>query len=741
LIYQLILPLPLPRLFDYRAAPEVNPATLGIGVLVTVPFGTREVAGLIVNISTSTSIAANKLKSISAVLPLPALSADFCDFLRFAARYTLTPPGMLLKMTLAGTMPPPPPVGEAIWQRLATATPTTCKPGSKGDRLLALLPNQTTTLTTESLHAAGLTASDAQALVKRGVLARRLQETLPPQPDPDHHQPQLTAAQQAAAAELVVSIVPPTAPAQHLQNLRPPAPRPPAPRPIVLQGVTGSGKTEVYSEAIAAALRHGQQVLVLMPEIALTTAMLSRFTQRFGAAPLVWHSGLSSAQRRAHWWAIARGTGRLIIGARSALFLPYATLGLLVVDEEHEAAYKQEEGTIYHARDMAVARAHHDKIPIILASATPSLESHVNIMQGRYAQVRLPERFGGAQLPSIQRIDMRAENLPASRFLSAPLVTALQETVAAGEQGMLFLNRRGYAPLTLCRSCGHRLQCPNCSAWLVLHKQRKKLQCHHCGYQALMPEHCPACQVPDKFAACGPGVERIAEEVTALLPHARVAVMASDVLTTPQAVAELLARVHRQEIDLLIGTQIMAKGYHFPNMTLVGIVDADLGLSGGDPRASERCYQLLQQVAGRTGRANKPGRALLQTFQPTHPVMQAMTAQDQTAFITAELAEREAYQLPPYKRLAALILSGAEQALVQRVAQQLAHAIPQDATLRLLGPAPAMLALLRGQHRIRLLLVADRNRSVQDSITAALASVPIPKALKLQIDIDPYSFF
>jgi len=687
---------------------------------VTVPFGQRVVTGLVLQAGTN-QIAPEKLKTVQEALPLSPLPESFCRFLLWAAQYNMAAPGMMLKMTLAGTNPPTPPQGTAQWRRTAEPLPK-LKADSKAAHLLALFSTPSTVLGIDDLAAIELTSRDAQALVKRGLLERctSIAPALPA-PDPDFHQPTLSNGQKAVAQELIAAFA--------------------DPKPILLQGVTGSGKTETYCEAIATALRAGKQIVVLMPEIALTTAMIARFTARFGTAPTLWHSDLSDKQRRAAWWAIARGEAKLIVGARSALFLPHPALGLIVVDEEHEAAYKQEEGTIYHARDMAVARGHHDKIPVILASATPSLESHVNAAQGRYRLLRLPERFGGAQMPSIHRIDMRAENLPATRFISAPLLSALRETLEAGEQAMLFLNRRGYAPLTLCRGCGHRLQCPQCSAWLVLHKYNKKLSCHHCGYHTLLPPTCPACRVEDKFAACGPGVERVAEEISALLPHARTAIMSSDLLGSPQAIGDLLERVHQHKIDLLIGTQIMAKGYHFPNMTLVGIVDADLGLSGGDPRASERCYQLLQQVAGRTGRAEKPGRAYLQTYQPEHPVMQALANNDHTAFMAAELEERAAYDLPPFKRLAGLIVSGVDAALAQQIAAKIAQAMPQDARLRLLGPAPAPLALLRGQHRFRLLLIADRTLNLQTVIRTTLAGLTIPKSLKLQIDIDPYSFF
>lgn len=711
----ILLPVPLDKRFAYKTGAE-----MAAGQLVTVPFGKRALTGLVLG-SADGSVPEDKLKTITARLPLAPMPQDYAAFLLWAAQYVLCPPGLLLKIALGGNTAPPEPEGRPQWQR-TPADAGTMRPNSKAVKLLALFTAAQPMIDTDTLTQAGLTRADALALVKRGLLTQENGPTAaPPQPDPNFMQPQLSPAQHQAADQLQAAFG--------------------VPKPLLLQGVTGSGKTEVYCEAIATALRNGKQALVLLPEITLTTAMLSRFTARFGATPVLWHSGLTVKQRRDNWWAIARGAAKLVIGARSALFLPFPALGVLIVDEEHEAAYKQEDGVCYHARDLAVARAHHAKIPVILASATPSLESQANAAQGRYTHIRLPERYGGAQMPSIHRIDMRAENLPATRFLSTPLLAALRETVQAGEQAMLFLNRRGYAPLTLCRSCGHRLQCPHCTAWLVQHKQRKRLQCHHCGTQTVLPEMCPACRAPDKFAACGPGVERVAEEAAALLPDARIALMSSDLLDSPQKISALLADVASQRIDILVGTQIMAKGYHFPNMTLVGIVDADLGLSGGDPRASERCYQLLQQVAGRTGRASKPGRAYLQTYQPDHPVMAALARNDDAAFTAAELQERAAYDLPPYKRLAALTVSGVNAAASMAYATALAAAFTHDPKLRILGPAPAPLAVLRGQHRVRLLLVAEKSFPLQGAIRTASAACPLPNPLKLHTDIDPYSFY
>ncbi|MFY9288288.1 MAG: primosomal protein N', partial [Alphaproteobacteria bacterium] len=542
------------------------------------------------------------------------------------------------------------------------------------------------------------------------------------QPNPDHHQPLLTSDQKKAADVLIKKVQ------DNKYSV------------TLLDGVTGSGKTEVFCEAVAEALRRGKQVLVLLPEIAMTAALFDRLTARFGIQPTQWHSELTEKQRRINWHSIMLGEAKFILGARSALFLPYPDLGLIVVDEEHESAYKQEEGVIYHGRDMAVVRAHLGNIPLILSSATPSLETMHNIYQKKYDHVILLERFGKASMPKIELVDLRQHKMTAQHFISPPLFDLLQKTIAEKQQAMLFLNRRGYAPLTLCRACGHRLNCPNCTSWMIEHKQTHRLQCHHCDFSMKLPEKCPSCSAEGRFAACGPGVERVAEEVKARLPKARFAIMASDTLDGPKAAQDLVDQMANQELDVLIGTQIMAKGYHFPRLTLVGVIDADLGLAGGDPRAAERTFQLLQQVAGRSGRGEDKGHVLLQTTAPEHPVMKALIKGDRDAFMDAELKEREAYHLPPAWRLASVTVSGADVKEVIRLADHLAAHAPQDKKLRILGPAPAPFAMLRGKYRHRLLIQAPRNINLSLTIQQWLKGMKIPRSLRILVDIDPYSF-
>ncbi|MBT7666399.1 MAG: primosomal protein N', partial [Rhodospirillaceae bacterium] len=474
--------------------------------------------------------------------------------------------------------------------------------------------------------------------------------------------------------------------------------------------------------------------------IGLTAQWLARFETRFGAPPLAWHSDLGTARRRLTWRAVAQGRAKVVVGARSALFLPYTDLGLIIVDEEHDGAFKQEDGVIYHARDMAVLRASLGEIPIVLVSATPSLESRVNVETGRYDTLHLPNRIGTAELPRIEAVDMRAEALTESRWISETLITAMNETFARGEQVLLFLNRRGYAPLTLCRACGYRIQCPNCTAWMVEHRFHGRLQCHHCGHNQRQPDACPDCGAEDALVACGPGVERLGEEVEALFPDVSRMLIASDTVRGPEAAAEAIRQIAEGEVSLIIGTQIVAKGHHFPMLTLVGVIDADLGLQGGDLRAAERTYQMLHQVAGRSGRAQRPGRALLQTYMPEHPVMGALISGDRDSFMDQEEEARRNQGLPPFGRLVALIISGRDEAQVSETARNLARAAPRQADVDILGPAPAPLSLLRGRFRHRLLLKCQRSVNASALARAWVDQVDYPNQVRVAIDVDPYSF-
>ncbi len=717
---RVLLPLPLADAYDYRApvGPSVPP-----GSFVVVPLGRRQVIGVVWDGEPDPSLPEKRLRSVEQVLDAPPMTATLRRFVDWVAAYTLSSPGAVLRMAMSAPSALEAPAPQTGWRRMAHL-PEGIRITPPRRRVLELLTDGITRAGGEIAEAAGVAPAILRGMADAGLIEPALMARHPrfARPDPEHPGPTLGAEQADAADALRVTV------ARRAFST------------TLLTGVTGSGKTEVYFEAVAECLRQGRQALVLLPEIALSAQWLDRFRGRFGVAPALWHSELTSRTRRETWRAVAEGEASVLVGARSALFLPFPDIGLIVVDEEHETAFKQEEGVVYHARDMAVVRARLSEAACVLASATPSLESSTNAANGRYASLHLPARHGGAELPDVALIDLRRTPPERGRFISPPLAEAVSETLARGEQAMLFLNRRGYAPMTLCRACGHRLRCPNCTAWLVEHRAARRLQCHHCGHVEAPPEACPNCGAPHATVPIGPGVERVLEDATALWPEARRLVMASDTIPGPAAAAAAAEAIRKREVDLIIGTQIVAKGWHFPHLTLVGVVDADLGLAGGDLRASERTFQLLHQVAGRAGREEHRGRVLLQSFAPEHPVMQALVGGDIDAFMEAEANDRRPGHWPPFGRLAALIVSSEDERAAERTARDLGLAAPGGEGVEALGPAPAPLAILRGRHRRRLLLKTRRDIAVQPLLRAWLAKVEVPGNVRVQVDVDPVGF-
>ncbi|KAA2214581.1 primosomal protein N' [Teichococcus oryzae] len=724
---RVLLPLPLAGTYDYRVPAGMPPPPPGS--FVQVPLSGRETLGVVWDGEPDPDLPERRLRDIAAVFDIPPMTESLRRFIEWVAAYTLSPPGAVLRMAMSAPSALDPPAAKAGW-RLSEAG-LRAKLGQSNARftenrrrVLDTLEEGEVRGATSLAVAAGVSAGVVRGMAEAGLLEPAL---LPradefPRPDLSRPGPALGPEQQDAAAQLRAA----AAARQFGVTL--------------LTGVTGSGKTEVYLEAVAECLKQGRQALVLLPEIALSTQWLERFARRFGAEPALWHSELGGRRRRDTWRAVAEGRVDVLVGARSALFLPFPDLGLIVVDEEHETSFKQEEGVIYNARDMAVVRARLAGAACVLVSATPSLETLTNAEQGRYAAVHLPVRHGGAALPAVEVIDQRVAPPERGRFLSPSLVAAIRDTIAGGQQAMLFLNRRGYAPLTLCRHCGHRMRCPNCTAWLVEHRLQRRLQCHHCGHAEPIPPTCPECNAENSLTPLGPGVERVQEEAAEMFPDARRLVMASDTIPGPAAAAEAARAIEAREVDLIIGTQIVAKGWHFPHLTLVGVVDADLGLAGGDLRAAERTVQLLHQVAGRAGRAEAPGRVLLQSWSPEHPVMQALVSGDLDGFMAAEAGQRRPGHWPPFGRLAALVVSAEDEREADRVARDLGMAAPRGEGMEVLGPAPAPLAMLRGRHRRRLLLKCRREVAVQPILREWLGRVAVPASVKVQVDVDPVSF-
>ena len=704
---------------DYRLPDDM---IAGPGSVVMVPLGPRKLPGVIWDddVFGDAAVDASRLRAVLEIVDCPPVALGLRRLVNWVADYYLTSHAAVLRMVLSSSA-------------AFTATGTITEYRRTGFEPARLTPQRAAALDAlegaqglvrELAAEAGVSDAVIRGLIKAGAFEPVTISVDSPLPEPlaDFDTPKLNDAQQLAANSMVDAV------------------RKGGFDTFVLDGVTGSGKTETYFEAVAEALRLGKQVLVLLPEIALTAPFLARFESRFGVEPAVWHSNLRSTQRRRVWRAVADGSAKVLVGARSALFLPFANLRLIIVDEAHETSFKQEDGVRYHARDVAVMRGHFEGFPVVLASATPALESRHMVAIGRYKGLEIPSRFGAAKMPEIKAIDLTLEAPDAQHWIAPTLLKALEERVERGEQSLLFLNRRGYAPLTLCRTCGHRFQCPNCTSWMVEHRLVRRLACHHCGHVMPPPEECPECGESDTLVACGPGVERISDEVNRLLPNAQTIVATSDTLWSPEKAAEFVSRVENKAVDIIIGTQLVTKGYHFPELTLVGVIDADLGLEGGDLRAAERTFQQIAQAAGRAGRGEKPGEVFIQTRNPNHPVIAALVAGDRDAFYDAETAQRKSAGAPPFGRFAAIIISSEDEREAIEAARAVGGAAPQVDGMHVYGPAPAPLAMLRGRYRQRLLVHAQRSVEVQNIIREWLGGLQFPRGVRVAVDVDPYSF-
>lgn len=718
-LVDVLLPLPLDQLYTYRVQPSQQ---VVLGSLVQVPWGKSKKILTGVVWSRNSKIPVSPIKSIFSCLDLPPLSPQIKSFIRWVADYNMIPVGNVLKMVIG------------IWQQVKKisrpttiqATPemieiSTSSPDMQ--KIVTLTLQQPIATIAELISKSHLSRSKIIKLFKQGLLHHSILKTPYSsvgtlQPLFDH----FSDEQKQAVHYLTAQV--------HAQKFQ----------PVLLYGVTGSGKTEVYFQAIMDCISLGKQALILLPEIALSTQWLERFHARFRYTPPAWHSEIPLSQKRHIWHEISEGLCPVVVGARSALFLPFQKLGLIVVDEEHDNSFKQEEGPIYHARDMAVVRAQIAECPIVLSSATPSLETLANVKRGRYHECRLTVRHSQIQMPSVQIIDLITAPLTRQHWLAKSLCDQIDRTLSKSQQVLLFLNRRGYAPLVLCKSCGFRLRCANCSSWLVQHRQKKLNLCHYCGYHTTMTDTCPQCHEHGTMATCGPGVEKLAEEVTALFPTAKTIVSTSDTLHDQQQIEHFIHQVEKRQVDIIIGTQVIAKGHHFPHLTLVGIIDADAGLQGGDLRAAEKTWQMLQQVSGRAGRADYPGQVMIQTYQPLNPLIQALSTYDQEGFLEIEWKNREIAGMPPFGRLAALIVSAPSEILVHQICANLQKAIPNGEDFVILGPAPAPLSMIRGRYRQRFLLKTTRSLKPQLVIQNWLKKVAVPTTGKITIDIDPYNF-
>ncbi len=723
-VYGVLLPLPFDDVFDYKSDED-----LAIGQIVMVPFGREEMAGVIWKKGQSAAIAANKIKPIKQIVQLPKLSAAMMAFIKKTAEYNMAYLGLVLKMVLGNESNQLPKQKTTLYGlNIQDKNLDGIRITEARRAVFDFLGNGNEADKETIMQATNVSDGIISAMSKNGFLYKRdvlINEEAEEQIVCLNKEVSLTNEQQQAADILI----------RKIGN---------GFSATLLDGVTGSGKTEVYFEAVAEVLAQKKQVLVLVPEISLTSQWLKRFETRFGVTPFIWHSEVGERDKAKTWKAVTLNKAKVVVGARSALFLPFADLGIIVVDESHDHSFKQESLVTYQGRDMAVLRAHLEKIPVILSTATPDMETIVNVEEGKYDCVKLTKRFAKAVLPEIKIIDLKKDKPQKGEwgvsFLAPTLVNELQHNLERGEQSMLFLNRRGYAPLLICRDCGHRMQCPHCTAWLSEHRITGELICHHCGFKMFTPKRCPTCCSEDGLTACGPGVERIAEEVAKRFPTARTAILSSDITTNYKEISKVIQQTTNKEVDILIGTQILAKGHNFPDLTLVGVVDADLGLMGTDLRASEQTYQLLAQVAGRAGRSEKKGTVYLQTLYPDNLVLQAVIEHNREKFIEIEKSSRLFLKMPPYGKLAALIISSPNQQAAEAAAYYLGKCAPNTASIETLGPAPAPMSLLRGKYRYRLLLKTAKNINIQEVLKKWLSMVKVKSNVRIDVDINPYSF-
>lgn len=710
--------------YDYRLT-----APADIGTFVSVNVMNRPCVGVIWGIGDS-NLPEHKIKNISAIHNARLNITDL-QWIKRMSDWTLIPPGMVLRLIVNIPDAFSPPRMEQMYAFNFDAT--TRMTDNRIAVMDAFASNDNEPMTASDIqNIARVSSAVVRTMIKNGTLiARDAREknadsfsyTYSDSGDVVLNEEQSSAANKigTAIADGGFSV--------HL-----------------LDGITGSGKTQVYFDSAWRAYMGGKSVLLMMPEIALTAQFMTRFSKRFGAPPVIWHSNLTAARRREIWRGVLNGKIRMVVGTRSALFLPWMNLGLIVIDEEHDTSYKQEDMGNYHARDMAILRAKIAGFPVVLASATPAAETLENVNAGKYTRLRLTSRFGGAQLPEIQTIDLRenrpdtymADGTEQTGFLSAPLCDAICETLNTGRQTMLFINRRGFAPIVQCKKCGWTATCPDCSVGMTYHKRLGKLLCHMCGRTAPLAKQCPDCGTDVSMR--GVGLEKIQQEVNIRFPTARTALVSSDIITSRQSLERLVNKMESGEIDIVIGTQILAKGHHFPNLTLVGVVDADMGLFGTDFRAAEHTFQQLFQVAGRAGRGEFPGRVLMQTYQPEHPVLTAICACDRDAFMSTDMAGRRMAQMPPYGQLIAIIVEGEKESALQRYCADLAAAAPILNGAKIMGPIAAQVYQIRNWYRMRFLVAGGASANLQPIVSHWLGKVKTPANIRIKIDVNPINF-
>lgn len=715
--------------YDYRL---ISPASIGSFVRCNVM--NRPYIGVVYGIGDS-NLPREKIKNVQEVFP-DSLDITVLQWIQKMSQWTLMTPGAVLRLIVNVPDAFLPPRIESLYSLNPNVKVKMTE--ARQAVLDAFMSNDAEPMSISDIqNIAKVSSSIIKTMIKNGSLEetdqREKQTNDFDYEYQDQGNVQLNQEQQASAEEIASAI------------------KAGGFSVFLLDGITGSGKTQVYFDSAWRAYSEGKSVLLMMPEIALTAQFMDRFKKRFGASPVVWHSNLTSAKRRDIWRGVLKGKIRIVVGTRSALFLPWQNLGLIVVDEEHDTSYKQEDMGNYHARDMAVLRAKISGFPIVLASATPSAETLQNVALGKYKHLVLKSRFGGAQLPKIETIDLREnrpedyrlasdnpEADPRTGVLSPLLCEEISKSLALHQQVMLFINRRGFAPIVQCKKCGWVATCDDCSIGMTYHKKKGNLLCHICGRISPLPTVCPNCG--GTVSMRGTGLEKVQEEVEAKFHNVRTALVSSDTIMSRQALERLVSKMESGEIDIVIGTQILAKGHHFPNLTLVGVVDADMGLFGTDFRSAEHTFQQLFQVAGRAGRGELPGRVLLQTYQPDHPVLQAICAGDRDSFMEQDMAGRKLAKMPPFGQLIAVIVEAEKEAVLKKYCSDLANAVPNLTGAKIMGPIEAQVYQIRNWYRMRFLVSGDVKANLQPVVQHWLSKVKQPVNVRVKIDVNPQNF-
>lgn len=717
----------LPIIFDKSFSYYVNDAfNIEVGDVVLVNFMNRNCYGIVTKVEEELEKSNFKMKTILAKDDELKISPNLIKLIEFAASYNLAPKGLFLKLAISILNSSKIKENSQVFCKINKNPPQNVKITPKRQEIIDLFGKKSEILLSEIVNLAKTSSSTVNSLVKNGILTKEIKKIAQkrekfPEIEPNLFKLKELSSDQQNAADFLNKKI---AQNQHSVTL--------------VDGVTGSGKTEIYFNVISKILKEKSgQILILLPEIILVNQLIKRFENIFNFKPQIWHSKINNNQKRDIFYALNNGEIEILISTRSAIFLPFSNLKLIIIDEEHEASFKQEDIVNYHGRDMAIARAKFENIPVILSSATPSLETFVNAKSGKYEHLILKSKFFNNKKTQIELVDMKNSDLEKGCFISKELEKEMQNCLENKKQILLFLNRRGYAPLTLCKSCGHKISCKDCSSYMSYHQSLNKLICHHCGSESKFNIACENCEEEDSFVTLGAGVERIHEEVKSLFPLSKTALMTSDSLNNQEESTKIIEKIINNEVDVIIGTQIIAKGHHFPNLSLVGIIDGDSSFNNANLRAGEKSFQLLTQVIGRAGREKHPAKIFLQSYNINNLVFKYIIEQNRDDFFNLEIQNRQIMQMPPFGKMIAIIFISKNEDLAINCGKMIVSHFPNQENIEIFGPAPMPISKIRKNYYYRVLVKSDKKLNIQKLINNIISSFKTPNQVRIKIDVDP----